>query len=130
MRAKRYNRVVLFLIYQIHIPLFFSTRLTSIASNVDRQTCHRVRRMTWFQLFPRLSQDQSRKESPVMLVLWFFNKRSSGPSQTPFFLPNAFSFLVLATSFLFQRFGPFKCIWLVFGIANLSRHPSSRLTCD
>jgi len=44
MRAKRYNQVILFLIYQIYSPKFiFSKGLTSIASNVDRQTCHRFR---------------------------------------------------------------------------------------
>lgn len=58
----------------------------------------------------------------MMLVLRFFNKRSSGSSPTLIFSPKLFSFLVLAASFLFQRFGPFEFTWLVFGIAELSRH--------
>lgn len=53
MRAKRYNRVFLFSIYQIYSPKFiFSNGLTSIASNVDCQTWHRFRWMTQFQFIP------------------------------------------------------------------------------
>lgn len=58
----------------------------------------------------------------MMLVLRFFNKRSSGSSLTLVFSPKLFSFFVLVASFLFQRFGPFEFTWLVFGIAELSRH--------
>lgn len=129
MRAKRYNQVILFLIYQIYSPKFiFSKGLTSIASNVDRQTCHRFSELRSFNLFPGLSQDQGRKHLLMMLVLRFFNKRSSGSSPTLVFSPKLFSFLVLAASFLFQRFGPFEFILARFWNSRTFSSPP-HLTC-
>lgn len=124
MRAKRYNQVILFLIYQIYSPKFiFSKGLTSIASNVDRQTCHRFSELRSFNLFPGLSQDQGRKHLLMMLVLRFFNKRSSGSSPTlVFFHPNCSLSLYLQPVFCFKDLGRLNSFWLVFGIAELSRH--------
>ena len=113
MRAKRYNQVILFLIYQIYSPKFiFSKGLTSIASNVDRQTCHRFSELRSFNLFPGLSQDQGRKHLLMMLVLRFFNKRSSGSSPTLVFFTQIVLFPCTCSQFPVSKIW---AVWIHFG---------------